>query len=704
PDLLPKYFDIKDDSICVKAKLRSFVMFSRHNVFQDPPFISDDLISIRNVLIYFSTKLQERVLTRMVYALNPGGHLLLGTSETLGHMESQFSQVSPESRLYRLDSNKIALRDREAAYIGQSPTLVPRGEAGKSSQAASVDEWKRFDRLAQSVAPISLLMNRERMVLRIYGDVGPYCSITSQSFGNSNISILKKPLASDAASLALVALKHDERRQGQWHQVPGGDGKVVQLTAYPMQADADLNADIVLIGFETKDEPEPATTEQEKTDYVHYLEDELARTRDALQVTIEQLQTSNEELQAVNEELQSSNEELQSTNEELETSNEELQSTNEELITVNEELLVNTSQLERTSAELGAIVQNTPTMLLMIDQGLLIRYASERAKQVFSLGERGTGYGHLSQAMIPHGYPRIVDMCSQVLTSREPMTHRFQTGLRLNELAIAPISGLDGQMIGLVLQIQSVDSEDGLSLLSERLREIAEIGTWRYNTATNKVSISRHLAEIIGTEVETLESSFDKILEFCRDEDRDRVQKILNDATEKLEKFDYFVSMNRPDGTSFLGRNIGEAFRDHETGNIILAGNFRNISDELNKNFLIKHYERVFGEHGIGFYSYDVRHNLPFWSPTFFDILGYDRDTVPSMELGLDVFSGEARKRVESSVQQAMQMGAPFDYTEEMTRKNGSRASVRGLGDVAKDETGAVTHVFGSFQVLEELP
>lgn len=463
-DLLGDYFDVKDDAIGVKPKLRNFVMFSRHNVFQDAPFISMDFISIRNVLIYFSSRLQDRVLTRLVYAMNPGGLLFLGTSESLGHMAGYFNQMTPETRLFQLRAGKAADRVHEAAQIGINPGATSMGpDPMPRAVARSEDEWQRFDRLASVVARDGFLMNRERMVLRVYGDLAPYAAITAQSFGNSNVSILKKPLASDAASLALVALKHHEKRKGQWHALGGADDNtVVQLTAYPMETDTSLADELVLISIETMEKPQERNGEEEKTEYVNFLEDELARTRDALQVTIEQLQTSNEELQAVNEELQSSNEELQSTNEELETSNEELQSTNEELITVNEELLVNTTQLERTSAELTGVVNNSPTLLLMIDQGLLVRYASETAKKTLSLTERGTGFGHLSQAVLPEGFPPMVEMCSKALISRSTISQQFHTGDQVNELSIAPVTTGEAQMIGLVLQVQSMKSDTKL--------------------------------------------------------------------------------------------------------------------------------------------------------------------------------------------------------------------------------------------------
>jgi two-component system CheB/CheR fusion protein len=63
--------------------VRDTCLFSRHDLTSDPPFAKLDLISCRNVLIYFTSELQKRVVPILHYALNPGGILWLGRSETI---------------------------------------------------------------------------------------------------------------------------------------------------------------------------------------------------------------------------------------------------------------------------------------------------------------------------------------------------------------------------------------------------------------------------------------------------------------------------------------------------------------------------------------------------------------------------------------------------------------------------------------------
>lgn len=445
------YFEVQGDHIQINQKLRRMVMFSRHNVFQDAPFIDIDLVSIRNLLIYFNVRLQGRVISRLLYAIRPKGFLFLGTSESLGTMSHGFVQVRPDVRLFRK-------REPGADNIYQLPNFPTSFDLdadverrAQRNETASI--WRQFDRLAEAIVKDGMVINKDRSVLRIYGDIAPYCAMTNASIGQASLSILKQRYATDAASLAMVALKYNEMRAGHLHKLDGNDGLAVQISAYPLLAPDEATEDLALIGFAQIEQHQPTDEGVEKSEYVNYLEDELARNRDALQITVEQLQTSNEELQALNEELQSSNEELQSTNEELETSNEELQSTNEELITVNEELLVNSSQLERTSAELNGLIASLPNYTVMVDQGLIIRYASAAAKEKFDLDERGGGYGHLSQINLPKGFPPLVQICSRALIERKSETQSAEGDDGLVLISTAPITDQTGNLFGLVMQI-----------------------------------------------------------------------------------------------------------------------------------------------------------------------------------------------------------------------------------------------------------
>ena len=72
PERLKRFFVKVGDSYQIGKQVRDRCVFARHDLGKDPPFSKLDLISCRNVLIYMSTALQERVLSFFHYALKPG--------------------------------------------------------------------------------------------------------------------------------------------------------------------------------------------------------------------------------------------------------------------------------------------------------------------------------------------------------------------------------------------------------------------------------------------------------------------------------------------------------------------------------------------------------------------------------------------------------------------------------------------------------
>ena len=342
PEYADKYFIQHSDRMRVIEALRSVILFSDHNLCQDPPYLNIDLICCRNVLIYFGLKLQNKVLSRLHYAMKPSSYLFLGTAESVTSTDQLFISANDKSRIFR----KRELR-KHATYAPKTltGTWTARApvERSKTSQKGNSSDRRMFDALARSLGENSVLVSSDYTFQRVYGDISDYVDLSEQTDLNLKLSLLRTPFRQEARSLVTLALKHNERRVGVRHSVGNEDERVVRLEALPIMAPEgeDRLALLVLNSWPAEQFDALSSTgavlpgEVLTGDHLHELDLELAKTREALQQTIEELETSNEELQSLSEEMQSTNEELQATNEELGTSNEEVQSTNEELITVN---------------------------------------------------------------------------------------------------------------------------------------------------------------------------------------------------------------------------------------------------------------------------------------------------------------------------------------------------------------------------------
>jgi chemotaxis protein methyltransferase CheR len=100
---LSEYYTAAYDSAAFDRSLRKNVVFSDHSLATDSVFAEVQLVSCRNVLIYFDRSLQNRALGLMKDALCRRGFLGLGAKESLmftAHAHA-FREYAPNERWYQ---------------------------------------------------------------------------------------------------------------------------------------------------------------------------------------------------------------------------------------------------------------------------------------------------------------------------------------------------------------------------------------------------------------------------------------------------------------------------------------------------------------------------------------------------------------------------------------------------------------------------
>lgn len=550
PSLLDRYFDRDGTKVTVKQGLKQLILFSHHNVFQDPPFINIDLVSLRNLLIYFKPKLQERVLNRIHYALNPRGLLFLGTSETIGPMQMDYEIVSDRNRIFR---KRSLARKGVASRIGEFQLSPPRWlgatrQHQKPPQPSTNIHKEMFEGLARSIGTNAMLVTGAHDIIRVFGNISAFVELHEDSRLDLSLSLLKSPLREEAPSLCSVALKRRERRRGARHEMPGPDQTHAYLEAFPIKLSEGGESYTLLAIHTLNIDPAEAEAAAEPADLsqLRQLEADVASTREALQQTIEELQTSNEEQQSLNEELQSTNEDLQATNEELETSNEELQSSNEELLTVNEELQINASELEGVRQDLESVLQTAPLSILVIDNALQISRSSAHARERFQITE-GLERMHLSQCQVPEGYPSLVQVASETFQSREAKVMHFQAGSTFVSLRSMPYFNEARDLRGVTIVISEIDSEELIAKM-QMVEAMAGVGHWKLNLATNEVAWSERVFAIHGRPREKGMPTLDEALGYYLPEDLQVVNKAMENAIATREPFTFGLRIRREDG------------------------------------------------------------------------------------------------------------------------------------------------------------
>jgi two-component system CheB/CheR fusion protein len=446
PERLDRFFTREPDgnSFRIQKSIRDRLVFSEQDVIKDPPFSKLDLISCRNLLIYMGGELQKKLIPLFHYALNPGGMLFLGTSETVGEFPDLFAPLDRKLKLYQRREG-VGGAQRPVAFrlpMESGPVSRPRGKALGENKLPVREITERA--LLELCAP-GALVNEHGQIYYLHGRTGKYLEPSPGEAGMNILQMAREGLRRDLTSALHKATTLREPISSAGLRVKtNGDFTTVNLTVRPVSAgrDGEITARLFLVVFEDAPTADPGQSAKAESvdaggeaaesvldvdERVAKLKKELRDKEEYLQSTNEELATSNEELKSSNEEMQSVNEELQSTNEELETSKEELQSVNEELATVNGELQNKVADLSRSNNDMNNLLAGTGIGTVFVDYQLRIQRFTPAVTQVINLipTDVGRPVGHIVSNMV--GYDRLVEDVRAVLDTLVPREVEVET-------------------------------------------------------------------------------------------------------------------------------------------------------------------------------------------------------------------------------------------------------------------------------------
>jgi two-component system, chemotaxis family, CheB/CheR fusion protein len=460
PERLRRFFTRIDRGYQINKPIRDMCVFARQDVTRDPPFSKMDLISCRNVMIYFEPALQHRLLPLFHYALKSTGFLLLGSAENIGRFSTLFEVVAQKAKLFRKRPG-----NRGSALSGGF-TVVPAAPFSKTMstevQESAPDITRKADKaLLDRFCPPAVVVDQNLEILQFRGAVTPYLQPASGKASLNLFNMTPPVLEFELRSLIERAKSSggNVRREGLQIEI-GGAIQMLNLEVVTV-GEAERPASSFIIAFEAN--PTPTTqaafegSDDDQKLRIGQLEKELVANKEYLQSVIDEREVANEELRSANEEIQSSNEELQSTNEELETAKEELQSINEELTTLNEELRHTNVELGEVNNDLVNLLRSVNIPVIMVGRDLRIRRFTPAAQRTLKLipSEVGRMVTELNtEIRLPDLENQIRHVIDSLITKEievQDKTGRWYT------LVIRPYETVDNKISGAVLVLFDIE-------------------------------------------------------------------------------------------------------------------------------------------------------------------------------------------------------------------------------------------------------
>jgi len=473
---LRRFFTREAEGFQIRRELRELILFAPHNVMKDPPFSHVDLVSCRNLLIYLNRTAQTRVLEVLHFALNPGGYLLLGASESVEGASDLFSVVNKEHHIFR--SRPVPNRAFPIPEVTVNPLTTSHVTREKGPEELRATERLSFaelhQRLLEQYAPPSVVVNEEYGVVHLSDGAGKYLQLGGGEPSHNLLQIIRPELRLELRTALYQAI--NDRKNVEARDVPFNTEqgvRFINIIARPVLREHDPHRGFVLVLFEEVSEAQSETqTVQRATEPIaQRLEEELIRSKAQLTATVEQYEVQQEELRASNEELQAMNEELRSTAEELETSKEELQSVNEELSTVNLELKVKIEELSQANNNFQNLMNSTNIGTIFLDRSLRVRQFTPAACDSFNLISTDIGRPLMDLATKLIHENLLADM-KAVLKKLQTIEHKVQTtDNRTFMMRLSPYRTTDDKIEGLVITLVDVTE---LSRADELVRKTSK--------------------------------------------------------------------------------------------------------------------------------------------------------------------------------------------------------------------------------------
>ncbi len=471
---LSRFFSFRDNLFHIRKEIREMLVFAQQSIIKDPPFTKLDLISCRNLLIYFNAELQKKVIPIFHYSLVPHGSLFLGSSETINAFVDLFAIVDNKWRIYKRRESAYSLQPL-LEFPASRPTGAPGMPSPRKAEPRSVTQIAE-QIILKSYSPNCAIITDNGDIVYIHGRIGKYLELAGGEAKMNIFEMAREGLQQELPALVRKVLSGKKSLTVDGIKIQtGGSTQVVDITVKRIPEPTEMPGSLLII-FEDVRQQKGAMSgtnryARKAKQVITELEHELKASRDNLRSVVEELETSNEELKSSNEEMQSTNEEMQSSNEELETSKEELQSLNEELIMVNTELQHKNDELSVVNNDMKNLLDSTDIPTIFLDNDLCIKRFTFHATKVVNLipSDIGRPISHLAAKF---QYDKLVEDAREVLRTLVYRETKLQTNDGLwYQMRILPYRTTANVIEGVVITFSDINK---LVLTYEEINKLNE--------------------------------------------------------------------------------------------------------------------------------------------------------------------------------------------------------------------------------------
>lgn len=390
-DLFEKYFIQEGSYFGVLPQIRKQLVFARHDVIKSPPFIKNDLVSCRNMLIYVNPLLQQKILSTFHFSLVQGGYLWLGSSETAVTLKQGLTELDSKWKLYQKSGHISYSSFNTYTNMGRSAQPQEKKKVAAPAPPLTTIEKDFNAFITEELGYVGIFIDKDYTIKEVVGNYKKFLSLPDKKIELNLLKMVPREVGLVLNASLRKAWKENKKTHLNRIRIKSNENEVfLNISIQPPGHGHEMQYTMIVLGESMMESTSqqmglpPDGAGELHSEYVYELEAELSETRNNLQMAVEETETTNEELQSTNEELLSSNEELQS-------SNEELQSLNEELHTLNTEHQMKIKELVELNDDLDNYFRSAEIGQIFLDSRLYIRKFNPAAVSMVNLIEPDIG-------------------------------------------------------------------------------------------------------------------------------------------------------------------------------------------------------------------------------------------------------------------------------------------------------------------------
>lgn len=272
-----------------------------------------------------------------------------------------------------------------------------------------------------------------------------------------------------------------------------------------------------------------------------------------------------------------------------------------------------------------------------------------------------------------------------------------------------PQFGVKGEFIGYIAHGVDITAqkniENSLRQAEKRLyetQELAKLGHWEYEIATNRVEWSPTLCRLYGIDYQNPPSLKQFLEEFVHPDDLDYVRGIQQKLMQNPSDIVYFdFRINRKNGSMIWVQNKVIASTNSQGQLTHLIGITQEITERKLAEQAIKESQRLLEIAGdvalVGGWDLDLVKNKLSWSKQTYRIHEVPEDYEPTVESAIQFYAPEAQSIIRNAVEKAMIDGSPWRLELPFITAKGKRIWVMASGQ-AEIQNGKVVRLYGAFQ------